>query len=109
MIIKQFISVVKENVPCLDRCNIDISTLEPNRALFVYEVLFGNVEYCPNKDNTKLYHFEGISKNGSRCMSFKLTVNVPGITALLQPEYWLMCVCMRCFYSLRSRNDVTAG
>ena len=49
---------------------------EPSRDLFVYRVLDGNIEDYITEHNIEGRNLERISKDGSRFMSFKVTVKV---------------------------------
>ena len=49
---------------------------EPSRGVFVYQVLDGNIEDYITEHKIEVRNLERISKDGSRFMSFKVTVKV---------------------------------
>ena len=61
---------------------------EPSRDVFVYRVLDGNIEDYITEHKIEVHNLEHISKDGSRFMSFKVTVKVSDMNTLLQPEFW---------------------
>jgi hypothetical protein len=44
------------------------------------------------------------SKEGSRFMSFKVTVKVSDLNTILKPDFWPTGVCVRRFWEPRSDN-----
>jgi len=55
----------------------------PSRVVFVYRVFDGNIEDYITEPKIEVRNLKRISKDGSRFMSFKLTVNVSDMNTLL--------------------------
>jgi hypothetical protein len=81
---------------------------EPSRDLFVYrvqnDITANDINLYVTGKNVDVRDVIQKSKEGSRFMSFKVTVKVSDLNTILKPDFWPTGVCVRRFWEPRSDN-----
>jgi hypothetical protein len=81
---------------------------EPSRDLFVYRVQDGNssedIKGYINDNHVDVRDIEQTSKEGSKFLSFKVTIRASDMQKVLQPDFWPCGVCVRRFWRPRTQE-----